>query len=79
MVGGQERPISVAAGKELDDGCNEYLQQFGSIRVGRAMLTAAGNLRPRIKHVIHAVGPKAHENSNRQFNFGLVQHTVVCI
>jgi len=28
--------------------------------------------------VIHAVGPKAHENSNRQVYFGLVQRTVVC-
>jgi len=76
--GGAARAIPVAAGKELDDECNEYLRQFGSIRVGRAMQTSAGNLQPRIKHVIHAVGPKAHENSNRQVNFGLVQRTVVC-
>jgi len=42
------------------------------------MCTTAGNLKPRIKHVIHAVGPKAHENSNRQDNLDLVQSTVLC-
>jgi len=62
--GGAARAISVAAGEELDDECNEYLRQFGSLRVGRAMHTSAGNLRPRIKHVIHAVGPEAHENAS---------------
>jgi len=75
---GAARAISVAAGKELDDECNEYLWQFGSIRVGRPMHTSAGKFWSRIKHVIHVVGPEAHETSNRQVNFGLVQRMVVC-
>jgi len=29
------------------------------------------------KHVIYAAGPKAHEKSNRQDNFDLVQRTVL--
>jgi len=62
--GGATRAISVAAGKEIND---EYIRQFGSIKVGKVMHTTAGNLQPRIKHVIHAVGPNAHENNNRQF------------
>jgi len=77
--GGASRAISVAARKELDDECNEYVKQFRSIKVGRAMHTTAGNLQPQIKHMMHAVRPKAHEKSNRQDNFDLVQRTVVSI
>jgi len=72
------RAISVAAGKELDEKCYEYIRQFGDIKVGNAIQSTAGNLPPRIKHVIHAVGPKAHENGERQFNLDLVQRTVLC-
>jgi len=72
------RAISVAAKKELDDECNEYIRPFRSIKVGREMHTTAGNSQPQIKHVIHAVGPRAHENSIRQDNFDLVQRAVVC-
>jgi len=75
--GGAARAISVAAGKELDDECNEYRRQFGSVKVGKIMCTTAGNLKPRIKYLIHAVGPRAHEN-NRQDCFDLVQSTVLC-
>jgi len=60
--GGAARAIFVAAGKELDDECNEYIRQFGSVKDGKVMCTMAGNLKPQIKHVIHAVGPSAHEN-----------------
>jgi len=59
------RAISVAARKELDDECNEYVRQFGSVKVGKVMCTTAGNLKPRIRYVIHAVGPNACENNNR--------------
>jgi len=76
--GGAARAISVAAGKELDDECSEYIRQFGSVKVRKAMHKTGGNLKPRIKHVIHAVGPNAHENNNRQDCFELVQSTVLC-
>jgi len=56
----------VVTGKKLDDKCNEYIRQFGSLKVGKIMCTTAGNLKPRIKYVIHAVGPNAHENHNSQ-------------
>jgi len=42
------------------------------------MCTTAGNLNPRIKHVIQAVGPNAHENNNRLECSELVQSTVLC-
>jgi len=76
--GGAARAISVAAGKELDDECDEYIRQFGSVKVGKVMCMTAGILNPQIKHVIHAVGPSAHENNNRQDCFDLVQRTVLC-
>jgi len=75
--GGTARAISVAAGKKLDDEYHQFIRQFRSVQVGKVMCTTAGNLKPRIKHVIHAVGPKAHENSNRQDNLDLVQSTLV--
>jgi len=68
----------VAAGKELDDECNEYILQVGSVKVVKVMCTTTGNLKPQIKPVIHAVGPNAHDNSNRQDNFDLVQSSVLC-
>jgi len=46
LGGGVARAISVAAGKELDKECCVYIQQFGSITVGNAMYTTAGNLQP---------------------------------
>jgi len=70
--GGAARAILVAAGKELDEECYENIQQFGDITVGNAIHTTPGNLQPRIKHVIHAVGPKALENGDRQVNLDLV-------
>jgi len=76
--GGAARAISVAAGKKLDDECNVYIRQFGSVKVGKAMHTTGGNLKPRIKHVIHAVGPNAHGIQDGQKCFDLVQSTVLC-
>jgi len=44
--GGAARAISVAAGKELEEECAEYIRRFGNIQVGDAICTTAGNLRP---------------------------------
>jgi len=57
----------VVTGKKLDDKCNEYIRQFGSLKAGKIMCTTAGNLKPRIRYVIHAVGPNAYESNHRQF------------
>jgi len=42
-----------------------YIRQFDAVKVGKIMCTTAGNLKPRIKYVIHAVGPRAHENDRQ--------------
>jgi len=74
---GAARAILVAAGKELGDECNKYIRQFGTVKVGKLMCTTAGNLKPRKKYVIQAVGPNAGKNNNRQECFELVQSTVL--
>jgi len=56
----------------------EYILQFGSVKVGKVMCTTAGNLKPQIKHVIHAVGPNAYEKRNRLDCFDLVPSTILC-
>jgi len=65
--GGAARAILVAAGIELDVDCNEYIRQLGTVKVGKIMCTTASNLKPRIRYVIHAVGPNAYESNHRQF------------
>jgi len=57
--------------------CRLYINQYGSVRVGKAMHTSAGSLKPRIKYVIHAVGPNANENHDRQNCFDLVKSAVL--
>jgi len=42
------------------------------------MCTTAGNLKPRIKYVIHAVGSNACETNKRQDCFDLVESMVLC-
>jgi len=59
---GTAKAILLAAGKKVDDECSEYIKQFG--KVERVMSTTAGQLKPGIKHVIHAVGPKSNEDCN---------------
>jgi len=77
--GGAARAISVAAGSELDNACMLHIRQYGSVKVGRAMHSTAGNLRPRIKYVIHAVNrkPNANEIADRQECFDFVQSMVL--
>jgi len=72
--GGAARAISLAASSELDDACRVHIRPYGGVKVGRAMHTTAGNLQPKIKYVIHAVGPQIQ---NRQECFDLVQSTVL--
>jgi len=74
---GAARAISMAAGSELDCECRLYINQYGSVKVGKAMHTSAGDLKPRTKYVIHALGPNAYENHNRQNCFDLVQSPVL--
>lgn len=47
------------AGKGIFDECNNILNdnKIKAIQTGQAVMTTAGDLRPRIKAIVHAVGP----------------------
>jgi len=73
---GAAKAISSAAGPILDKECRIYRNAFGDLNVGQVVHTTAGNLRPRIKYVLHAVGPHSGQ-ANRQDCFTLVQSTIL--
>jgi len=62
----------MAAGATVDDECKLYKNQFGDLKVGQVIHTMAGNLRPRIKYILHAVGPNAQKNHDRQDYFKML-------
>jgi O-acetyl-ADP-ribose deacetylase (regulator of RNase III) len=55
LGGGVAGAIRRKGGPQIQDHCNK----IGPIRVGKAAITTAGNL--KAKHVIHAVGPRMGE------------------
>jgi O-acetyl-ADP-ribose deacetylase len=54
--GGLAAQIASEAGKELEDACDNIIEQKGMVPVTKAVITNAGRL--PYKGVIHAVGPK---------------------
>lgn len=56
--GGAARAISKAAGHALEKECRDFISDRGSLSTTFVMHSTAGNLRPDIKFVIHAVGPR---------------------
>jgi len=65
-LSGASRIISQAAGQELQDECRAYINKHGSLKTSYVMHTSAGKLQPRIKYVIHAPGPLAHQVKDSQ-------------
>lgn len=53
--GGVDGAIHRAAGPVIQEECRLYVQQYGKLPAGKAMITSAGNLAARF--VIHTVGP----------------------
>ena len=56
---GAARAIADAAGLQLQQECDDFIRQHQRLSVTEVMHTSAGKLKPKIKHVIHAVGPRA--------------------
>lgn len=56
---GAARAIADAAGLQLQRECKDFIRQHQHLRVTEVMHTSAGNLMPKIKYVLHAVGPHA--------------------
>jgi len=58
---GAARAIANAAGLQLQQECRDFIRQHKRVNVTEVMHTSAGNLVPKIRYVIHAVGPRAKE------------------
>jgi len=56
---GAARAIANAAGWKLEDECKHFIRQHKRLNVTKVTHTSAGNLEPKIRFVIHAVGPRA--------------------
>ncbi|XP_065146256.1 uncharacterized protein [Paramisgurnus dabryanus] len=67
-IGGLAMALLQAAGPDLQDCCNMYIEVNGPLRPGDAIITEAGRL--PCKYVVHAVGPR-YNSSDRH---GVVQH-----
>jgi len=68
-------PQTLAAGSSIFYDCKHYVKRFGPLPISGVVHTTAGNLRPAIKYVLHAFGPDARENRNRQDCYDLVTST----
>ncbi|CUH95390.1 hypothetical protein P22_1460 [Propionispora sp. 2/2-37] len=62
--GGAARAISVKGGAEIQKQSNDIIKKIGSVPVGKAVITDAGNL--SCKFVIHTVGPRWGEGKEHE-------------
>lgn len=62
--GGAARAISVRGGAEIQKQSNDIIRKIGSVPVGKAVITDAGNL--PCKFVIHTVGPQWGEGNEHK-------------
>jgi len=76
LLGGTAKSIARAAGMTLQDESKHYMKRYGCLKTGNVVHTTAGNLRPRIKYVVDAVGPDAREIKDIQKCADLVKITV---
>lgn len=57
--GGAAKAIADAAGPTLDQECQAFISDHGPLRVSDVIHTGSGQLYPRIKYVVHTVGPRS--------------------
>jgi len=58
---GAARCITRAAGVDYETECRELITGNGPLAVAAPVATTSGNLSPRIRRVVHVVGPNIHE------------------
>jgi len=63
--GGVARVIADAAGNDLVNECEAYKQTHGLLPLSEVMHTTAGKLRPQMQHVIHTVGPRDDDYTDK--------------
>jgi len=74
---GAARAIANAAGWLLEDECRDFIRQHKHLNVTKVMHTSAGNLKSRIRFVIHAVGPRAADYADTDKLFEAVKETFI--
>lgn len=74
---GAARAIVNAAGPSLEHECRLFISRHKRLDVTKVMHTSAGNLSPKVKYVIHAVGPRASEFSDAAKLFQALRQTFI--
>jgi len=69
--GGAAKAIATAAGRQLQDECEEYVRRKGPLNVTEVMHTSAGSLRPNVLHVIHAASCSAKDRDPDKYHVDL--------
>ena len=67
-IGGLAKAIVDAGGKKIQDECDQFIIDHGSLLDGQVAVTASGNL--PCKRIVHAVGPKWGLDANLQRSKG---------
>ena len=67
-IGGLAKAIVDAGGKKIQDECDQFIIDRGSLLDGQVAVTASGNL--PCKRIVHAVGPKWGLDANLQRSKG---------
>ena len=63
-IGGLAKAIVDAGGKKIQDECDQFITDHGSLLDGQVAMTTSGNL--PCKRIVHAVGPRWGSNANLQ-------------
>lgn len=74
---GAARAIADAAGLQLQNECRNFIKQHRCLDVTKVMHTSAGYLNPKIRYVIHAVGPQAAKYSESTELFQALKETFI--
>lgn len=73
--GGAAKAITDAAGPELNQECQAFIRDHGPLGVSEVMHTSSGKLYPRIKYVVHAVGPRSERYPDPRVQRRLLETT----
>ena len=74
---GAARAIADAAGLQLENECKDFIKHHTHLHVTEVMHTSAGNMKPKIRYVVHAVGPQMAKYRHATELFQAVKETFI--
>jgi len=74
---GAARAIADAAGMQLEKECKDFIEKHKHLNVTEVVHTSAGKLKPKIRYVIHAVGPQAAMYPDAMVLFQALKETFI--